>query len=456
MGKRSRLFGTDGIRDVAGEGKLRVESVVRVGAALAGLAREDGRRSPRVLLGRDTRASGPLLQAALTAGLLAGGARPADGGVLPTPAVALLARRRRYDLGVVLSASHNPHRDNGIKVFGRDGRKLPDEREDRVQELARAEIAALAGDPAEPTVAADAEEDYVEEVLALADPPSLQGLRVVVDCANGAAFRTAPEALRRLGAEVVPVHASPDGKNINRRCGALHPSVVARAVRREKAHLGLALDGDADRALFADEKGHVRDGDAVLLLLARDLHRRRRLRHRTVVGTVMANVGLETVLTESGFRLLRTPVGDRHVGKAMVEGGFALGGEPSGHVLVRAGRRPLVGDGLVTALHVLRVLQDTGRRFSDLVGDLKPAPQALVNVRVVRKPRLLSLAPVRREVAEVERVLGSRGRVLLRYSGTEPKARVMVEGPDAGAHAERIAEAVRAAIGNTKSHRKDS
>jgi phosphoglucosamine mutase len=456
MARKEQLFGTDGIRDVAGEGKLRPDRVVRLGEALATVAREAGRRVPRVLLGRDTRASGPMLEAALSAGLMNRGARPESGGVLPTPAVAHVVRKDRYDLGVVLSASHNPYRDNGIKVFGRDARKLSDDLEARVEALALAAPDGAASTMPAPAVAGSAEESYLDEVLGALDPaPDLRGLRIVVDCANGAAHHTAPEALRRLGADVVPIHASPDGKNINRRCGALHPAVVGRAVKRHGAHVGLALDGDADRAMLADESGRVQDGDTVLFVLARDLLARRRLPHRTVVGTVMTNVGLESAFRADGIRLVRTPVGDRHVAKAMQTEGFALGGEPSGHVLLRRGRRPLIGDGLATALLVLRVLRERDRTLGDMARDLERAPQVLINIRVRRKPDLLRLAPVRRAATEVETAMGDRGRILLRYSGTEPLARVMVEGPRARDHAEHIATAVRAAIGVHETDRKE-
>jgi phosphoglucosamine mutase len=453
---RERIFGTDGIRGLAGVGKLSPEVVVRVGKALAVIAREQGRASPRVLIGRDTRASGPMLEAALSAGLLAGGARPISGGVLPTPAVALVTQRRRHDLGVVISASHNPYHDNGIKIFGPDATKLSDALEDRIETLVMdGEMGALA-EPAQPAEMDDAAEIYIDLVLdSLERMPRLDGMRIVVDCANGAAWHTAPETLRRLGAEVIPIHASPNGRNINRGCGALHTSAAAHAVRKHKATLGLSLDGDADRAMLTDETGRLQDGDTILFVLARNLLANGRLPDATVVGTVMTNVGLERAFTEHGLHLIRTPVGDRHVAALMQAGGFGLGGEPSGHVLVTGRGQPMIGDGLITGLLVMRALSENGVTLSAAAEGFERAPQALVNVRVREKPRLKNVKPLQKAASAVERKLGDRGRVLLRYSGTEPLARVMVEGPGALTHARSIARVLAAEIGVEESDGKD-
>ncbi len=440
-----RLFGTDGVRGVANREPLTPETLARLGRALGESLL--GRGGPAsALVGRDTRPSGPMVGAAVTAGLLSAGISVEVAGVLPTPAVARVARARRLGLGVVISASHNPVEDNGVKVFLGNGMKADPAFEDEVE-------ARLARDPADrprPGTFASGEgaaSAYAADVLREFADLSLEGLRIVVDAANGAAARTAPPILAALGAVVLPLHDSLAGGRINRGCGALHPRVAARAVVRLRADLGVTLDGDGDRALFADETGRVLDGDAVLAILARDLLARRALRGRTVVATVMSNLGLEVSLAEAGLRLHRSPVGDRHVVEAMRRLGAPLGGEQSGHVVVRSGGRH-IGDGLVTALCLLRALRAAGGPLSALAACYRAAPQVLLGVPVREKPPLESLPEVQRAIEEAEERLGSDGRLVVRYSGTEPLARVMVEGLDRTA-TRRAAEAVAAAVRRT-------
>lgn len=451
MAETERLFGTDGIRGRVPSWPLTADVVVRLGQAVAEVARTAG-YEPLAVIGRDTRRSGPMLAAALAAGLMERGLDVAPLGVLPTPAVALLTRRLGAGLGVVISASHNPAADNGIKFFAGTGFKLPDELERAVEaRLQQAPalpppgpVGRLLGLPGAPA------EDYVGELVARAGRPEpLQGRHVVMDCAYGAAYQVGPALFRRLGARVTALHAEPDGDNINRDCGSEHPQALREAVVQLRADAGVALDGDADRLLLVDEDGVLLDGDQILGILARDLHERGRLRNGTVVGTVMSNLGLERALESFGARLERVPVGDRHVARRMLEGDFVLGGEASGHVVL-FGEGSTTGDGLYTALKVLDIAARQGQPLSALAV-VRKFPQVLVNVPVPGRPALEALPAVREATRLVEERLG-RARILLRYSGTQPLARVMVEGEDEEQvrwAAETLAAAVRRGVEET-------
>lgn len=381
------------------------------------------------VLGRDTRISGPMLEAALTAGLCSGGARVLRAGILPTPAVAVLVRELGCAAGVVVSASHNPVEDNGIKFFGSDGRKLLDELEARIESLLGEEGAPRPVGLGVGTAhdLPDAEDRYLRFLLR--HGPPARGLKVVVDCAFGAAYRVAPRLWEAAGAEVVALHAEPDGSRINVRCGSTHPEALQRAVREHRAHVGFAHDGDADRVVAVDERGRVVDGDLILTACARHLLQKGELDPPVVVATVMTNLGVERALQSSGIRVERAPVGDRYVLERMEELGAVLGGEQSGHVIFR--RLSTTGDGLLTAVQLVRVMQETGRPLADLVADVVRLPQVLVNVPVGSKDRVLEDPRVRRRVEESRAALGARGRVLVRASGTEPVVRVMVEHEDA-------------------------
>ncbi len=445
-----KLFGTDGIRAVAGEAPLDRATIFAVGQALAHTLKAK-HPMPRVLLGMDTRESGPWIARALHAGLVDGGATLANAGVVTTPAVAYLARKFGFGAGVVISASHNPWADNGIKIFGGDGYKLPD-----ADELAmEGEIFSRLGQGAsgeEERALPEADpvyrHDYKTFLRAAVPGLRLDGMHIVLDCANGAASAIAPELFAALGGRVELTHAAPDGRNINEGCGALHAEVVAREVRERGADLGVTLDGDADRALFADRQGRVVNGDAVLLLAGRFLKQAGQLAGDTVVATTMSNMGLEAALRRDGITMLRAPVGDKYVLEMMQAHGASLGGEQSGHILFP--HLHTTGDGLLTALVVLDIVRRSGRRIEELLADLKTYPQVIVNVRVREKKPLGEIASVASAIGEAERELAGTGRVVVRYSGTEALARVMIEAESESAmraHAERIAGAIRAELG---------
>lgn len=418
-----RLFGTDGIRGVAND-TLKPELALAVGRAAAFVLGPG-----TYLVGRDTRISGPMLEGALVAGLCSAGARALRGGILPTPAVAVLVRELGCAAGVVISASHNPVEDNGIKFFGGDGRKLAEELEGRIEASLGREAGSrpvgLHVGTADDLL--DAQERYLRFLLRHAPPA--RGLKVVVDCAFGASFRLAPRLWEATGAQVVALHADPDGARINVHCGSTHPEVLQRAVREQRAHVGFAHDGDADRVIAVDETGRVVDGDLILSACARHLHSKGELDPAVVVVTVMTNLGVERALQASGIRVVRAPVGDRFVLERMEQLGAALGGEQSGHVIFR--RVSTTGDGLLTALQVVRVMQETGKLLSELVGDISRFPQILVNVPANPPSRVLQDPGVRQRVRDARRELGSKGRVVVRASGTEPVVRVMVEHEDA-------------------------
>jgi phosphoglucosamine mutase len=444
-----RYFGTDGIRGRAGEPPLDAATVQRIGRAIVRALEAE---APRVLIGRDTRESGPAIEENLAADLAAEGAVVESAGVIPTPAIAHLAKvregpgRRGFDVGVVISASHNPYHDNGIKVFAGAGRKFSDERETRTEEI----LEGLEGPllPAPALKRHDLHEAYLRHLRASYEGPSLQGTHVVVDCANGATSPLARRLFEGLGARVTAIHDAPDGRNINHECGATHPKVVAARVREVGADLGLAFDGDGDRCILADEEGQVVDGDHVLFLAARRFQEAGRLRGGAVVGTVMSNIGLEIALERLGIPLVRSAVGDRNVLEEMERRGANLGGEQSGHVIF-LDHEP-TGDGLLTALEVLEVLKAAGRSLKALAADLPIYPQVLLNVRVKTRVDVETVPEVKARLDEARQALQRRGRLVVRYSGTEPLLRVMAEGPDQSeirTLAEGIAEAVSRTLG---------
>ncbi len=452
-----KLFGTDGIRGIAGQSPLDPITVHAIGLALAHSLKANT-PVPRVLLGMDTRESSDWIAAALTAGLDAGGASVENAGVITTPAIAFLTRAHSFAAGIVISASHNPWEDNGIKLFGPDGYKLPDSTELAIEaEIFRALESSGAtphpqiSDPPELIVPAVNESDRAEYVRFLLDAVpglSLDNRIIVIDCANGAASSVAPQLFAGLGGEVVITHAAPTGRNINQDCGALYPQVVAAEVVEQQASLGITFDGDADRCLLADEYGRVVNGDAVLLLAARDLQARGLLTNSTVVATTMSNMGLEAALRRSGITMLRAPVGDKYVLEEMQRTGAALGGEQSGHIIFTG--RSTTGDGLLTALLVLDVMHRAGKSLADLVSDLKVFPQVIVNVKVRERKPLGTIAAVAEAIRAAEADLAESGRVVIRYSGTETLARVMIEAESELAmrtHAENIANAIRHELG---------
>ena len=445
-----KLFGTDGIRGVAGQPPLDGPTVNAIGLALAHTLKATT-PSPRVLLGMDTRESSDSIAAILTAGLVAGGATVESAGVITTPAIAFLTHTHHFAAGIVISASHNPWQDNGIKLFGPDGFKLPDTTELAIEDEIFRHIEAAAV-PFEQSAAPPVNEadraEYIRFLLAAVPGLSLDGKRIVVDCANGAASSVAPQLFAGLGGEVVITHASPDGFNINEFCGALHPDVVAAEVVNQKASMGITFDGDADRALFADENGRVVNGDAVLLLAARDLQMRGLLTNDTVVATTMSNMGLEAALKRSGIQMLRAAVGDKYVLEQMLSTGAALGGEQSGHIIFNG--RSTTGDGLLTALLVLDTIHRSGKSLAELVADLKVFPQVIVNVKVREKRPLDAIPTVAEAIRTAEQELAESGRVVIRYSGTEALCRVMIEAesePLMRHHADAIANAIRTELG---------
>ena len=452
-----KLFGTDGIRAVAGEPPLDPTTIFATGLALAHSLRSETVARPTVLLGRDTRESSPWIAATLAAGLRKAGARVASAGIVPTPAVAFLARAHGFHAGVVISASHNPWRDNGIKLFGADGFKLPDAVELAMEKeiLHHAASIHAAPDPARlPPVEDDPalQDGYIRFLIDSVPGLSLSGLRIVVDCANGAAAAVAPELFRRLNADlaanVTLLNIAPDGRNINLNCGALHPAFVAAEVAARSANLGLTFDGDADRCMLAGAHNNVINGDAILLMAARDLQARGLLTGDLVVATTMSNMGLEAALKRSGIRMLRAPVGDRYVLEQMQLHNAALGGEQSGHILLP--HLATTGDGLLTALVVLDLIARSGKSIDELTADLKVFPQVIVNIEVREKRPLESIPAVAAAIRAAEEDLKDSGRVVIRYSGTEPLARVMIEAESEAQmrlHATAIAEAIRHELG---------
>lgn len=444
-----KLFGTDGVRGRANSWPMTADLALKLGAAAGRYFRRDGSAAHRVVIGKDTRLSGYMLENALTAGFCSTGMNVLLLGPVPTPAVGYLTRSMRADVGVMISASHNPHQDNGIKFFGPDGFKLSDAAEAEIEAMVEGEIA-----PAKPENIGRAKriEDgrgRYQEFVKTSFPTGLRldGLKVVVDCANGAAYRTAPEVLWELGAEVIPVGVAPNGTNINDRCGSTHTETAAEAVVAHGAHVGLALDGDADRIMILDETGRVADGDQIMALLAARWADEGRLQGGALVATVMSNLGLERFLAGRGLRLERTAVGDRYVVERMREGGFNLGGEQSGHIVMTD--YATTGDGLVAGLQFLAEMVRTGRPASELTRSFATVPQLLKNVRFSAGARPLEVASVRQVIEGAERRIEGQGRILIRKSGTEPLIRVMAECEDEAllvAVVDEIVGAVEAAV----------
>ena len=423
-----RLFGTDGVRGKAGEHPLDHETVARLGGALVRAMRSGG-RPPRFIAGRDTRESGEWIERELARGIRSEGAHLTTAGVIPTPAVAYVAREMAYDAGIVISASHNPFQDNGIKVFSGRGEKFTEALERQVEAIIADGSWTVGGSAEQPVDRTDVIDAYIAHArLALPDPQRLGRLKIAVDTANGATTTVAPRLFQELGFDVHLMGARPDGRNINLDCGSTHPEALARTVVERGCRVGVAFDGDGDRAILVDANGRIVDGDAVLLMCGRHLKQLGELEGNGLVATVMSNIGLELALRESGIEMVRCPVGDKYVMEEMIKRGLSLGGEQSGHVIFS--RHLFTGDGIVTALSVLRVMADTGRELADLAGELVTYPQVLLNVRVREKRDLQTVPAVADAMKRVEDRLAGNGRLLVRYSGTEPLLRVMIEGQD--------------------------
>jgi phosphoglucosamine mutase len=454
MGDTDRkLFGTDGIRGTANRDPMTAELALRLGQAVAQRFRHSTRPG-RIVIGKDTRLSGYMLESALQAGIVSAGADVMLVGPLPTPGIAFITSSMRADAGVVISASHNPYQDNGIKIFANDGFKLPDEVEGdlerRMEAISNGTGVALVGpgDIGKAVRIEDAVGRYVQFLKhAFPKERTLDGIKIVVDCANGAAYHVAPQVFQELGADVEELNVWPDGRNINYNCGALHPEGMADEVRHLGAQLGIALDGDADRVILADEKGNIVDGDQVMAILGTRMLEDQTLPERTVVATVMSNLGLERALSAKGGKLVRTAVGDRYVVEAMREKGLLLGGEQSGHIIFLD--HATTGDGMVAALRVLAVMVQEGKPLSELARSMTRYPQVLLNFAVAKKRPFDEMPSVQKVIARVESDLGAEGRVVVRYSGTESKARVMIEGTDEArikAHADEIARTLKEAL----------
>ena len=443
----AKLFGTDGIRGVANTFPMTPEMMLKIGLVVGSML---STRAAGILIGRDSRRSGPMLEAALTAGILATGMDVLPAGMIPTPAVAFLTRRLQAGAGVVISASHNPAQDNGIKFFAHDGFKLSDALELAIED--RVFAGQLSAErPTGDAVGqmrpfADAGERYLEHLLTSVwgdGIPDCRGLKIVIDCANGAASAIAPAAFERLRLAPVVLAAAPDGVNINRQCGALHTATLQQRVVQEQADLGVAFDGDADRLMLVDERGVQLDGDRILAILALDLLRRQQLSNKTLVVTVMSNLGLEIAMRDAGIEVVRTAVGDRHVVEKMKALGANVGGEQSGHIVLF--EHGTTGDGLAAALSILKILHAAGKPLSALAACMQPFPQTLLNIPVKARKPMENMIGVSQAIRSAEQELGARGRVLVRYSGTELLARVMVEAEHEDA-VQRIAETIAAEI----------
>ncbi len=432
MTETRHLFGTDGVRGVANVYPMTAEVALQLGRVLAYVIKYGPGRH-RIVVGKDTRLSGYLLEYAITAGICSMGVDVLLLGPLPTPGIAFITSSMRADAGVVISASHNPYQDNGIKFFSGDGFKLPDEIEAHIENM----MTDPGVEGARPTATEigqafrieDARGRYISFLKStFPKEMELDGLKIVLDCAHGATYRVAPEVFSELGADIIPIGVRPNGRNINRMCGATYPQAMAALVKRHRADLGIAFDGDGDRCIMVDHTGKVVDGDHILGICALDMLRRKRLPKKTVVGTVMTNLGLEVALRGHGLKLLRAPVGDRYVLEDMKKGGYVLGGEQSGHLVFL--NHSTTGDGILTALRLLAVVRRENKPLAELAGFMEDYPQVLVNLMVKEKKDLKSLPRARQALAEAEQRLGAQGRLLVRYSGTEPKLRIMAEGED--------------------------
>jgi phosphoglucosamine mutase len=428
-GKNS-FFGTDGVRGIANQEPMTSETALKLGRAAAHIFKNKAGRH-RIVIGKDTRLSGYMLESALTSGICSMGVDVLLVGPFPTPGVAFLTRSLRADAGVVISASHNPFQDNGIKFFSRDGFKLPDEMEAEIEDLVFSgkieSIRPTAAEIGKAFRVDDAEGRYIEFVKnSFPKGMTLEGLRVVLDCAHGAAYKVAPTILRELDADVTAIGHEPDGMNINQGCGSIHPETLQKAVLENRAHVGIAHDGDADRAVFVNEKGELIDGDQILAALALSLSREGRLSKNTLVTTVMSNTGLENGMQAAGIDVIRTPVGDRYIMDRMRKDGFNFGGEQSGHIIFLDHNTS--GDGLITALQLLALMKTQGKAVSELTDVIKVFPKILLNVHVRNRRDLEEFPEIQKQIRAAEKRLKSNGRLLVRYSGTEPVVRIMVEG----------------------------
>lgn len=435
MTAKEKIFGTDGVRGVANIYPMTVEMAMAIGQGVASVFKNHSKRH-KIIIGKDTRLSGYMFENALVAGILSMGVDVRLVGPLPTPAIAFITRNMRADAGIVISASHNSYEDNGIKIFSRTGYKLPDDVEEQVESYALASVCGQT-DLHRPTAQAIGKAKRIDDApgryivfLKHAFPTeyTLDGLRLAVDCAHGATYKVAPSVFRELGAELTLMGVDPDGTNINDQVGALHPENLQEAIKAGKADIGLAFDGDGDRLIMVDEKGEIVDGDTIMAICADDMISRGALRQATLVATVMSNLGLEIALRERGIRMLRTKVGDRYVVEAMAKGGYSFGGEQSGHLVFLD--HNTTGDGILSALQVLRVMVSTGKPLSELRKIMQPIPQVLVNLRVAKRKPLADSPKLTKAISAQEERLGQRGRVLVRYSGTEPLLRIMVEAED--------------------------
>ncbi|MBC7900497.1 MAG: phosphoglucosamine mutase [Saprospiraceae bacterium] len=444
-----KLFGTDGIRGLAESFPLDSDTVSTIGASLAGQFRERLGRQPRFVIGMDTRESGSRIENAFHAGAVKGKAECESAGVITTPGVAFLTKHFEFDAGIVISASHNPFQDNGIKIFSPDGKKIGDATERAIEKdiFEKREE----GEPAATNINSSRREEfenaYLDSLTTGFRDLSLNGLKIVADCANGAASHLAPKLFGNLGADLTVIHCSPDGRNINRDCGSLHLEHLQSKVLEENADFGVAFDGDADRALFVNEKGNIVDGDATLWIMAQYLQRHNKLVNRTVVATVMSNIGLELALASIDLKLVRAAVGDKYVLEELLKTGSEIGGEQSGHIIIP--EKSLVGDGLMTTLFLLKAIRERGLAFSEMAAGFVRYPQVLVNVKVSEKRPFAEVREIEAATRVIESELDGKGRLLLRYSGTENLARVMIEGENQDAiesQAHRLAEVIRSAL----------
>ncbi|MCL4558911.1 MAG: phosphoglucosamine mutase [Deltaproteobacteria bacterium] len=453
----NRLFGTDGVRGTANKEPMTVETVLKLGKAASALL-SNGRAHHKFIIGKDTRLSGYMFEMALTAGITSMGGDVLLTGPFPTPGIAYLTTEIKADVGIVISASHNPYMDNGIKFFGSDGYKLNDTIESEIERL------VLSGSTIRPPRPEERIAENIGKAYRLSDAMgryivflkhsfpkeiSLSGIRMAVDCANGATYRVAPAVFQELGASIAVVCAQPNGKNINHNCGSTHPDLIASTAKKYGADIGVAFDGDGDRAILCDEKGNIVDGDAILAMTAIHMKNAGRLKGNGVVSTVMSNIGLELALKQEGIKLIRAEVGDRYVLESMLREGIVLGGEQSGHIIFI--EHNTAGDGIITALQVLAIMVLTGRKLSELAGIMSHCPQVMINVRVTGKPPLKSMPDAQRLIQGISDKLKDSGRVLVRYSGTEPLVRVMVEGPEHSliqGYAQEIADTFKKLIGD--------
>ena len=448
-----KLFGTDGVRGVANIYPMTTETAMQLGRAAAYIFKSSSRRRHRIVIGKDTRLSGYMLESALVAGICSMGVDVLLVGPLPTPGIANITKSMRADAGVVISASHNPFQDNGIKFFSGDGFKLPDEIELKMERLLDSKkIEALRPTATEVGKAFRIDDAAGRYIVFLKNsfPPELDlaGLKIVLDCGNGAAYKVAPAVFEELGAEVIPLGVKPNGTNINAGCGSLHPEVISEAVKQHRADIGIALDGDADRVIVCDEFGNEVNGDQIMAICATDMIARKQLKKKTLVATVMSNMGLDIALRKAGGKIIKTAVGDRYVVEEMRKGGYNLGGEQSGHLIFLDNNT--TGDGVLAALQLLAVMRRQEKPLSELAEVMIPLPQVLVNVRVRERQDIMTIPPFAAAIKGVEEKLGNEGRVLIRYSGTEPLLRIMLEGQDKyeiTGWANEIADLVRQQIG---------